>query len=96
MSNNLYLLNEDTKFQMQCNLVCQRIYNHLASLHRENGTFRSSVKQLSSALGYSESGIRYWLSLMKDAKALTLTRRGGYWDFDINHNVSFIITNEGK
>lgn len=90
---NLYLLNEDTKFQMQCNQVAMRIYNHLASLHRENGTFRSSVKTLASALGYSESGIRYWLSLMRDAKVLTLTRRGGYWDFDVSHNVSFITSN---
>ncbi len=91
--NSLYLLNEDTKFQLGCNEVCRRIYNYLSSLHRENGTFRSSVKQLSSALGYSESGIRYWLSLMKDAKVLTLTRRGGYYDFDVNENVSFVTSN---
>ncbi|EGT0627946.1 MULTISPECIES: hypothetical protein [Citrobacter] len=91
--NNLYLLNEDTKFQMQCNQVCQRIYNHLASLSRENGIFRSSVSTLASALGYSESGIRYWLSLMRDAKVITLTRRGGYYDFDVNHNISFITSN---
>jgi len=31
--NNLYLLNEDTKFQLGCNEVCRRIYNHFASLH---------------------------------------------------------------
>ncbi|KLW55833.1 hypothetical protein SK56_00430 [Enterobacter sp. MGH128] len=91
--NSLYLLNEDTNFQLGCNDVCRRIYNHLASLHRENGTFRSSVKNLASALGYSESGIRYWLSLMKDAKVITLTRRGGYYDFDVNYNVSFITSN---
>ena len=91
--NNLYLLNEDTKFQLGCNEVCRRIYNHLASLHRENGTFRSRVKTLASALGYSESGIRYWLSLLKDAKVITITRRGGYYDFDVNHNVSFITSN---
>lgn len=91
--NNLYLLNEDTKFQLGCNEVCRRIYNHLASLHRENGTFRSSVKTLASALGYSESGIRYWLSLMKDAKVITITRRGRYYDCDVNHNVSFITSN---
>ena len=91
--NNLYLLNEDTKFQLGCNEVCRRIYNHFASLHRENGTFRSSVKTLASALGYSESGIRYWLSLLKDAKVITITRRGGYYDFDVNHNVSFIPSN---
>ena len=48
---NLYLLNEDTNFQFGCNDVCRRIYNHLSSLHRENGTFRSSVKTLASALG---------------------------------------------
>lgn len=90
---NLYLLNEDTNFQLGCNDVCKRIFLHLASLSRENGTFRSSVKQLSSALGYSESGIRYWLSLMKDAKVITLTRRGGYYDFDVSHNVSFITSN---
>jgi len=90
---NLYLLNEDTKFQLGCNEVCKRIYLHLSSLHRENGTFRSSVKTLASALGYSESGIRYWLSLMKDAKVITITRRGGYYDFDVNHNVSFITSN---
>lgn len=89
---NLYLLNESTKFQLGCNEVCRRIYNHLASLHRENGTFRSSVKTLASALDYSESGIRYWLSLMKDAKVISVTRRGGYYDFDISHNVSFITT----
>ncbi len=91
--NNLYLLNEDTKFQLGCNEVCRRIYNHFASLHRENVTFRSSVKTLASALGYSESGIRYWLSLLKDAKVITITRRGGYYDFDVNHNVSFITSN---
>lgn len=91
--NKLYLLNEDTKFQLGCNEVCRRIYNHLASLHRENGTFRSRVKQLSSALGYSESGIRYWLSLMKDAKVITITRRGGYYDFSVSDNVSFITSN---
>ncbi len=91
--NSLYLLNEDTKFQLGCNEVCRRIYNHLASLHRENGTFRSSVKTLASALGYSESGIRYWLSLLKDAKVITITRRGGYYDFDVNHNVFFITSN---
>lgn len=90
---NLYLVNENTNFRLGCNDVCRRIYNHLASLSRENGTFRSSVKQLSSALGYSESGIRYWLSLMKDAKVITLTRRGGYYDLDVNHNVSFITSN---
>lgn len=93
MSNNLYLLNENTKFQMQCNLVCQRIYNHLASLHRENGTFRTSIKQLSSALGYSESGVRYWVDLMRQAKVITLTRRSNYYDFDVSHNVSFITSN---
>lgn len=87
---NLYLLNEDTNFQLGCNDVCRRIYNHLASLHRENGTFRSSVKQLSSALGYSESGVRYWLSLMQQVKVLTLTRKSNYYDFDVSHNVSFI------
>ena len=76
--NNLYLLNEDTKFQLGCNEVCR---------------FRSSVKTLASALGYSESGIRYWLSLLKDAKVITITRRGGYYDFDVNHNVSFITSN---
>ncbi len=91
--NSLNLLNEDTKFQLGCNEVCRRIYNHLARLHRENGTFRSSVKTLASALGYSESGIRYWLSLLKDAKVITITRRGGYYDFDVNHNVSFITSN---
>ncbi|HDK2450276.1 hypothetical protein [Escherichia coli] len=90
---NLYCLNEATKHQFQVNDVCYRIYNHLASLHRENGTFRFCVKQLSTALGYSESGIHYWLSLMKDAKVITLTRRGGYYDLDVNHNVSFITSN---
>ncbi|MDT7053001.1 hypothetical protein ACTM4P_22010 [Citrobacter freundii] len=93
MSNNIYLLNEDTKFQLGCNDVCRRIYNHLASLHRENGTFRSSVKTLASALGHSESGIRYWLFLMRDAKVITIARRGGYYDFDVNHNVAFITSN---
>ncbi|EPM7418764.1 hypothetical protein ACTPVD_004179 [Escherichia coli] len=93
MSNNIYLMNEGTKFQLGCNDVCRRIYNHLASLHRENGTFRSSVKTLASALGYSESGIRYWLFLMRDAKVITITRRGGYYDFDVNHNVAFITSN---
>lgn len=90
---NLYLLNEDTNFQLGCNEVCRRIYQHLSSLHRENGTFRSSLKQLSSALGYSESGVRYWVDLMRQAKVLTLTRRGGYYDFDVNHSVSFITSN---
>lgn len=89
---NLYLVHENTNFRLGCNDVAMRIYNHLASLHRENGLFRSSVKQLSSALGYSKSGIRYWLSLMKDAKVITLTRRGGYYDFDVNHSVSFITS----
>lgn len=89
---NLYLVNENTNFRLGCNEVCKRIYLHLSSLHRENGTFRSSAKTLASALGYSESGIRYWLSLMKDAKVITLTRRGGYYDFDVNHSVSFITT----
>lgn len=93
MSNNLYLLNEDTKFQLGCNEVCRRIYLHIASLHRENGTFRSSIKQLSSALGYSESGIRYWLSLMQQANVITLTRKSNYYDFDVSHNVSFITSN---
>ncbi len=90
--NKLYLLNEATHHQIECNTVCQRIYNHLASLHRENGTFRSSIKQLSSALGYSESGVRYWLSLMQQAKVITLTRKSNYYDFDVSHNVSFITT----
>ncbi|WP_368493854.1 hypothetical protein [Escherichia coli] len=90
---NLYLLNEDTNFQFGCNDVCRRIYNHLSSLHRENGTFRSSVKTLASALGYSESGIRYWLFLMRDAKVITLTRCSNHYDFDVNHNVAFITSN---
>ena len=90
---NLYLLNEDTNLQFGCNDVCRRIYNHLSSLHRENGTFRSSVKTLASALGYSESGIRYWLFLMRDAKVITLTRRSNHYDFDVNHNVAFITSN---
>lgn len=90
---HLYLVNENTNFRLGCNDVAMRIYNHLASLHRENGTFRSSVKQLSTALGYSESGIRYWLSLLRDAKVIAITRRGGYYDFDVNHNVSFITSN---
>ncbi|MBD5775172.1 hypothetical protein IF802_12185 [Citrobacter freundii] len=90
---NLYLLNEDTNFQFGCNDVCRRIYNHLSSLHHENGTFRSSVKTLASALGYSESGIRYWLFLMRDAKVITLTRRSNHYDFDVNHNVAFITSN---
>jgi hypothetical protein len=47
--NKLYLLNEATHHQIECNTVCQRLYNHLASLHRENGKFRSSIRQLSSA-----------------------------------------------
>lgn len=90
---NLYLFNEDTAFRMGCNDVCQRIYNHLASLHRDNGKFRSIIKQLSSALGYSESGIRYWLSLMQQANVITLTRKSNYYDFDVSHNVSFITSN---
>lgn len=93
MNNNLYLLNEDTKFQLGCNEVCRRIYLHIASLHRENGTFRSSIKQLSSAPGYSESGVRYWLSLMQQANVITLTRKSNYYDFDVSHNVSFITSN---
>ncbi|CAH6328890.1 hypothetical protein AN2360V1_2335, partial [Enterobacter cloacae] len=91
--NNLYLLNEDTNFQLGCKDVCRRIYNHLASLHRENGTFPSSVKTLASALGYSESGIRYWLSLLRDAKVIAISRGGSYYDFDVIHNVSFITSN---
>lgn len=90
--NNLYLLNEDTNFQLGCNDVCRRIYNYLASLHRENGTFRSSVKQLSSALGYSESGVRYWIELLRSAKVITITRKNNFYDFDVNPNVSFITT----
>ena len=90
--NSLYLLNEDTKFQLCCNEVCRRIYNHLASLHRENGTFRSSVKQLSSALGYSESGVSYWIELLRSAKVITITRKSNFYDFDVNPNVSFITT----
>nr|HAU5769796.1 hypothetical protein [Citrobacter freundii] len=57
--NNLYLLNEDTKFQLGCNEVCRRIYNHLASLGRENGTYRSSFMQsltLSALSGQSSTG----------------------------------------
>lgn len=91
--NKLYLLNEATHHQIECNTVCQRLYNHLASLYRDNGKFRSSIKQLSSALGYSESGIRYWLSLMQQANVITLTRKSNYYDFDVSHNVSFITSN---
>lgn len=89
---NLYLVNENTNFRLGCNDVCRRIYNHLASLHRENGTFRSSIKQIATALGYSESGIRYWVDLMRQSKVITVIRRSNYYDFDINHNVSFITT----
>ncbi|TKV13458.1 hypothetical protein FDX04_15815 [Citrobacter sp. wls615] len=91
--NKLYLLNEATHHQIECNTVCQRLYNHLASLHRENGKFRSSIRQLSSALGYSESGVRYWLSLMQQANVITLTRKSNDYDFDVSHNVSFITSN---
>lgn len=91
--NKLYLLNEATHHQIECNTVCQCLYNHLASLHRENGKFRSSIRQLSSALGYSESGVRYWLSLMQQANVITLTRKSNYYDFDVSHNVSFITSN---
>ena len=91
--NKLYLLNEATHHQIECNTVCQRLYNHLSSLHSDNGKFRSSIKQLSSALGYSESGIRYWLSLMQQANVITLTRKSNYYDFDVSHNVSFITSN---
>ncbi len=49
MSNNIYLLNEDTKFQLGCNDVCRRIYNHLASLHRNNGLYRWVLQRTKTA-----------------------------------------------
>jgi hypothetical protein len=90
--NNLYLLNEDTKFQLGCNEVCRRIYNHLASLHvRWNIPFqRQNHCVCPGLLGKRNPLLAFAL---KDAKVITITRRGGYYDFDVNHNVSFITSN---
>lgn len=90
--NNIYLLNESTLHQIQCNEVCQRLYNHLASLYRENGTIRVTVKHIADGVGISESGARYWMLLMKDAAVITMERHGKYFDITVNQNISFITT----
>lgn len=90
--NKLYLLNESTHHQIECNTVCQRLYYHLASLQREHGKIRSTVKHIADGVGISESEARYWMLLMQDAAVITMERHGKYYDITVNDAVSFITT----
>ena len=54
--NKLYLLNESTHHQIECNTICQRLYYHLASLQRESGAIKATVKHIADGVGISESG----------------------------------------
>ncbi|EMM6514230.1 hypothetical protein PO360_00020 [Enterobacter ludwigii] len=90
--NKLYLLNESTHHQIECNTICQRLYQHLASLIREHGKIRSTVKHIADGVGISESGARYWLLIMNDAAVITMERHGKYYDITVNEAVSFITT----
>ena len=87
--NKLYLLNECTNHQIECNTVCQRLYFHLASLKRESGAIKATVKHIADGVGISESGARYW---MHDAAVITMERHGKYYDITVNDAVSFITT----
>ncbi|HBR1047128.1 TPA: hypothetical protein L9K67_004773 [Klebsiella pneumoniae] len=90
--NKLYLLNESTHHQIECNTVCQRLYYHLASLQRESGAIKATVKHIADGVGISESGARYWMLLMQDAAVITMQRHGKYYDITVNEAVSFITT----
>ncbi|HHD7771809.1 TPA: hypothetical protein ACOWSF_004057 [Klebsiella quasipneumoniae] len=90
--NKLYLLNECTNHQIECNTVCQRLYFHLASLKRESGAIKTTVKHIAEGVGISESGARYWMLLMHDAAVITMERHGKYYDITVNDAVSFITT----
>lgn len=90
--NRLYLLNESTNHQIECNTVCQRLYYHLASLIREHGKIRATVKHIADGVGISESGARYWMLLMQDAAVITMQRHGKFYDITVNEAVSFITT----
>lgn len=90
--NKLYLLNEATHHQIECNTICQRLYYHLASLQRESGAIRATVKHIADGVGISESGARYWMLLMQDAAVITMERHGKYYDITVNETVSFITT----
>ena len=90
--NKLYLLNEATHHQIECNTVCQRLYNHLASLKRESGAIKATVKYIADGAGISESGARYWMLLMHDAAVITMERHGKYYDITVNDAVGFITT----
>lgn len=70
--NKLYLLNESTHHQIECNTICQRLYYHLASLQRESGAIKATVKHIADGVGISESGARYWMLLMQDAAVITM------------------------
>ncbi|MBM1021774.1 hypothetical protein EIC82_10385 [Enterobacter sp. A11] len=89
---NLYLLNECSNHQIECNTTCQRLYYHLASLKRESGAIRATVKHIADGVGISESGARYWMLLMHDAAVITMERHGKYYDITVNDAVSFITT----
>jgi len=90
--NKLYLLNECTNHQIECNTVCQRLYYHLASLKRESGAIKVTVKHIADGVGISESGARYWLLLMHDSAVINMERHGKYYDITVNDAVSFITT----
>jgi hypothetical protein len=90
--NKLYLYNEQTHHQIEVNHICQRLYNHLASLYRENGAIRATVKHIADGVGISESGARFWMLIMKDAAVITMDRHGKYFDITVNEAVSFITT----
>lgn len=89
--NKLYLLNEATHHQIECNTVCQRLYYHFASLAR-SGAIKATVKHIADGVGISESGARYWMLLMHDAAVITMERHGKYYDITVNDAVSFITT----
>lgn len=89
--NKLYLLNEATHHQIECNTVCQRLYYHLASLAR-SGAIKATVKHIADGVGISESGAHYWMLLMHDAAVITMERHGKYYDITVNDAVSFITT----
>ncbi|HDX5105892.1 hypothetical protein ACV8VZ_09550 [Citrobacter freundii] len=90
--NKLYLLNKCTNHLIECNTVCQRLYYHLASLKRESGAIKVTVKHIADGVGISESGARYWMLLMHDAAVITMERHGKYYDITVNDAVSFITT----
>lgn len=71
--NKLYLLNECTNHQIECNTVCQRLYYHLASLKRESGARYWMLLMHDAAVITMERHGKYYDITVNDAVSFITT-----------------------